>query len=141
MSLIYLYRDKNSYSNHLDFDNITNKVYGITAYIHSHFTEELSLESISKEFFISCCYLSHQFKRITGFTLTDYIQLTRVRNAQTLLLSTDNPIADIAFQCGFSSFSQFNRAFNKFLHLSPSAFRKDAKVHQAPSLLLTNFIE
>lgn len=141
LSLIYLYRDKNVYSNRSDFDNITNKVYSITAYIHSHFTEDISLESVSKEFFISSYYLSHQFKRITGFTLTDYVQLTRVRNAQTLLLSTDKPITDIAFLCGFSSFSQFNRAFNKFLHLSPSAFRKDAKIQQTPSLLLTNFID
>lgn len=141
LSLIYLYRDKNVYSNRSDFDNITNKVYSITAYIHSHFTEDISLESVSREFFISSYYLSHQFKRITGFTLTDYVQLTRVRNAQTLLLSTDKPITDIAFLCGFSSFSQFNRAFNKFLHLSPSAFRKDAKIQQTPSLLLTNFID
>ncbi len=141
LSLIYLYQDKNVYSNRSDFDNITNKVYSITAYIHSHFTEDISLESVSKEFFISSYYLSHQFKRITGFTLTDYVQLTRVRNAQTLLLSTDKPITDIAFLCGFSSFSQFNRAFNKFLHLSPSAFRKDAKIQQTPSLLLTNFID
>ena len=141
LSLIYLYRDKNVYSNRSDFDNITNKVYSITAYIHSHFTEDISLESVSKEFFISSYYLSHQIKRITGFTLTDYVQLTRVRNAQTLLLSTDKPITDIAFLCGFSSFSQFNRAFNKFLHLSPSAFRKDAKIQQTPSLLLTNFID
>ena len=141
LSLIYLYRDKNVYSNRSDFDNITSKVYSITAYIHSHFTEDISLESVSREFFISSYYLSHQFKRITGFTLTDYVQLTRVRNAQTLLLSTDKPITDIAFLCGFSSFSQFNRAFNKFLHLSPSAFRKDAKIQQTPSLLLTNFID
>ncbi len=127
LSLIYLNRDKNAYSNHADFDNITNKVYSITAYIHSHFTENISLESISREFFISSCYLSHQFKRITGFTLTDYVQLTRVRNAQTLLLSTGDSIADIAFQSGFSSFSQFNRTFNKFTHQAPSAFRRSAK--------------
>lgn len=141
LSLIYLYRDKNVYSNHLDFDSITNKVYSITAYIHSHFTEDLSLESIAREFYISSYYLSHQFKRITGFTLTDYIQMTRISNAQTLLLSTDNPITDIAFRCGFSSFSQFNRAFNKFLHQSPSAFRRDARVQQSRSLLLTKFID
>ena len=141
LSLIYLYRDKNIYSNHLDFNNITNKIYSITAYIHSHFTEDLSLNSIAREFYISSYYLSHQFKRVTGFTLTDYIQMTRISNAQTLLLSTDNPITDIAFQCGFSSFSQFNRAFNKFLRQSPSAFRKDAKVQQSPSLLLTKFID
>lgn len=141
LSMIYLYRDKNTYSNHADFDNITNKIYSITAYIHGHFTEDLSLESIAREFFISSYYLSHQFKKVTGFTLTDYVQMTRVRNAQTLLLSTDTPITDIAFQCGFSSFSQFNRAFNKFLHIAPSAFRKESKAQQAPSLLLTNFID
>lgn len=133
LSLLYLYRDKNTYSNHADFDNITNKVYSITAYIHSHFTENISLESISREFFISSFYLSHQFKRITGFTLTDYVQLTRVRNAQTLLLSTENSIADIAFQSGFSSFSQFNRAFNKFMHQAPSAFRKNARIAASQS--------
>ena len=141
LSMIWLYRDKNIYSNKADFDSITNKVYNITAYIHSHFTEELSLEYIAKEFFISSYYLSHQFKRVTGFTLTDYVQMTRVRNAQTMLLSTEKPITDIAFLCGFTSFSQFNRAFNKFLHITPSTFRKEAKTQQAPSLLLTNFID
>lgn len=135
LSLIYLYRDKNVYSNHADFDNITNKVYSITAYIHSHFTDNISLESVAREFFISSYYLSHQFKRITGFTLTDYVQLTRVRNAQTLLLSTDNSIADIAFQSGFSSFSQFNRAFNKFAHQAPSTFRKNTKIASVQPLV------
>lgn len=130
LSLIYLYRDRNVYANHVDFDHITNKVYGITAYIHSHFTEELSLESIAGKFYISSCYLSHQFKRVTGFTLTDYIQMTRVRNAQTLLLSTEKQISDIAFQCGFSSFSQFNRVFHKFLHQSPSSFRQEMRAQQ-----------
>lgn len=141
LGLIYLYKDKNTYSNHADFDNITNKVYNITAYIHSHFTENISLESISREFFISSYYLSHQFKRITGFTLTDYVQLTRVRNAQTLLLSTNLSIADIAFQCGFSSFSQFNRAFNKFMHQAPSSFRKNAKIAAARSSASDDFIK
>lgn len=132
LSLIYLCRDQNVYANHADFDGITNKVYSITAYIHSHFTEELSLESIAGKFYISSYYLSHQFKRVTGFTLTDYIQMTRIRNAQTLLLSTEDPISDIAFQCGFSSFSQFNRVFHKFLDQSPSSFRRDMRVQQAP---------
>lgn len=125
LSLIYLYRDKNAYKDQVDFDNITNKIYSITACIHNRYTEDLSLASLSKEFYVSSYYLSHQFKRITGFTLTDYISLTRVRNAQTLLLSTDEPITDIALQSGFKSFSQFNRAFNKFLQTSPSRFRRE----------------
>lgn len=125
LSLIYLYRDKNVYTDQVDFDNITNKIYGITACIHNRYTEDLSLASLSKEFYVSSYYLSHQFKRVTGFTLTDYISMTRVRNAQTLLLSTDIPITEIALQSGFKSFSQFNRAFNKFLQMSPSRFRRE----------------
>ena len=125
LSLIYLHRDKNVYTDQVDFDNITNKIYSITACIHNRYTEDLSLASLSREFYVSSYYLSHQFKRITGFTLTDYISMTRVRNAQTLLLSTDAPITDIALQSGFKSFSQFNRAFNKFLQMSPSRFRQE----------------
>ncbi len=125
LSLVYLYRDKNVYADQVNFDNITNKIYSITAYIHNRYTEDLSLASLSKEFYVSSYYLSHQFKRVTGFTLTDYISMTRVRNAQTLLVSTDIPITDIALQSGFKSFSQFNRAFNKFLQLPPSKFRRE----------------
>ena len=115
LSLIYLYRSQNVYQQNVDFDNITNKVYSITTYIHNNYTEDLSLNSIAEQFYVSNYYLSHQFKKVTGFTLTEYIQLTRIRNAQSLLISTNKPITDIAFLSGFSSFSQFNRVFNTFV--------------------------
>ena len=38
---------------------------------------------ISPKIFISPYYLSHQFKSVTGFTLINYIQMTRVRNASS----------------------------------------------------------
>lgn len=124
LSLIYLYRDQNVYQPKVDFDNITNKVYSITTYIHNNYTEDLSLSSIAERFYVSNYYLSHQFKKVTGFTLTEYIQLTRIRNAQSLLISTNKQITEIAFLSGFSSFSQFNRVFNNFVGTSPSKFRQ-----------------
>ena len=83
-------------------DSITRKIYSITSYIHSNYAQELSLDYISKKFFISPYYLSHQFKSVTGFTLINYIQMTRVRNAQQLLLYTDMKIADITAHCGMN---------------------------------------
>lgn len=47
-------------------DSITHKIYSITSYIHSNYAQELSLDYISKKFFISPYYLSHQFKSVTG---------------------------------------------------------------------------
>ena len=120
---VYNKKNKNLYAPQELSDSITNKIYSITSYIHSNYTKKLSLEFISKFFFISPYYLSHQFKNITGFTLTNYVQMTRIRNSQQLLLYTTMKITDISEKCGFTSFSQFNRVFNKFNGLSPSQFR------------------
>ncbi len=120
---LYLNQHNNSYVPQAIGDSITQKIYSITSYIHNNFREELPLESLSKMFYLSSYYLSHQFKKVTGFTLTSYIQMTRIRNAQLLLMNSDLKITVIAEQCGFTSFSQFNRIFNKFNEMSPSAYR------------------
>ena len=125
LTLLYANEKQNEYRNEKDMSPVEEKIFSITGYIHTHYADDLSLESLSKEFFISSCYLSHQFKDLTGFTLTDYIQMTRVRNVQNLLINTDIPITDAALQCGFTSFSQFNRVFQKHIHKSPSQFRKE----------------
>ena len=108
------------------FDSeIAEKVYRITAYIHNHYQEELSLNQLSRQFYIGMHYLSHQFPKVTGFNLIEYIQMTRIRNAQYALINSSDKITDIAERCGFTSFSQFNRVFRKFCQISPSEFRKD----------------
>jgi len=122
LSCLYRYREKNIYNNRNE-DSLTSKIYAITSYIHTHFAEDLSLEELSREFFISTYYLSHQFKAVTGFTITNYVQMTRIRNAQQMLLSGDKKITEIAEECGFNSFSQFNRVFNKVCGVSPSKFK------------------
>jgi AraC-like DNA-binding protein len=121
--MVYEFRQENQYQPEVVFDSVTQKIYTVTAYIHSNYTSELTLQGLSKQFFISPYYLSHQFKKVTGFTLINYIQMTRVRNAQQLLLYTQMKITDIASNCGFTSFSQFNRVFNRISGCSPSQYR------------------
>ncbi|NLK68447.1 MAG: helix-turn-helix transcriptional regulator [Clostridiaceae bacterium] len=124
---IYNLRDKNTYQSE-SLNATTAKIYSIASYIHNHFNEELTLDVLAQHFYISKYYLSHLFKDVTGFTLTNYIQMTRIRNAQQLLLFSDKKITDIAIQCGFTSFSQFNRVFNKFCKSSPRDYRNKANL-------------
>jgi YesN/AraC family two-component response regulator len=114
----------NTYTNEPLKDESSQKIYTIANYIHNHYSGELTLNSLSREFFISPYYLSHQFKDVTGYTLTQYIQMTRIRNVQYLLLNTKKKISELADECGFTSFSQFNRIFQKYCNQSPSEFRK-----------------
>ncbi|MCI2104315.1 MAG: AraC family transcriptional regulator, partial [Sphaerochaeta sp.] len=120
-----------------------HKINTIASYIHTHYTEPISLEQLSEHFSISDCYLSRKFKEVLGFPLIQYIQMTRVRGAQRLLLTTDQSIQDVAERCGFASFSQFNRVFDKYCGVSPRTFRKMGREGKAElrSLRLENVAE
>lgn len=120
--LLYSLKDQNHYTPNIE-SGIKEKIYTITNYIHTHYSEDISLASLADTFYISSYYLSHQFKEITGYTVVQYIQQTRVKNAQYLLLNSDMKITQIAESTGFSSFSQFNRVFRKFCSMSPSDYK------------------
>ena len=117
---------RNQYANKT-FDRISHKIFSISSYIHKNYMEELALDSIAEKFFISSCYLSRKFKEVLGFTLVQYIQMTRIRNAQKMLIDSSDSIQMIAEKCGFSSFSQFNRVFDKYCSMPPNVFRKKSR--------------
>lgn len=103
---------------------IEEKILDVANYILKHFDIPITLCYLSEHFFISQHYLSHKFKEITGFTVSDYIQMTRTKKAQELILTTNLKIIDISEKCGFGSVSQFRRVFNKHSGMSPRDYRK-----------------
>lgn len=123
--VIYQERGRNRYIQQNTTDSMLQKIYTLTSYIQANYAQELNLEQLAQRIYASPHYLSHQFRKITGFTLVNYIQTTRVRNAQHYLLYTNMRISDIAERCGFTSFSHFNRVFNKYCGISPSGFRSN----------------
>ena len=64
----------------------------------------------------------------TAFLLINSLPMTLVSNTQQLLVYTERKVADITTSVVFTSFSQFNRVFNKFCHVSPSQFRQNGEI-------------
>lgn len=127
---------RNQYTNQT-FDHISHKIFSISSFIHKNYMEDLTLDSIAERFFISSCYLSRKFKEVLGFTLVQYIQMTRIRNAQKMLIESNESIQLIAERCGFSSFSQFNRVFDKYCSMPASVSgRKAGKERPIFSVLI-----
>ena len=123
---LYELQSKNIYTNDQAYTSIEQKMYEISSFIHANYREDISLASLSERFFISPSYLSREFKQVTGFNISNYIQYTRIKNAQYKLVSTNDKISAIASDCGFASFSQFNRIFNKISGSSPREYRQSA---------------
>ena len=104
-----------------------NNVLGnrIITYIDHNFSEDISLQSISENLNISPYYLSHVFKDMTGYSPLKYILRRRIGEAQTLLITTDKTITQIASMVGYDNPSHFNQMFSKNVGRTPREFRKN----------------
>ena len=101
-----------------------NAVSTVKSYIKSHLCEELNRDSLASMVYLNPDYLSHLFKRETGFSLTNYIIETRILESRRLLAKNDMSIQDIAIACGFQNISYFSRQFRKATGMTPREFRK-----------------
>jgi AraC-like DNA-binding protein len=87
------------------------------------FSKNYTLEALSREFSVSPSKLSHEFKRVTGMSVMEYLISCRIANAKRLLCETGLGIGDIVEECGFSDGSNFSRTFKSLEGLSPKEFR------------------
>ena len=93
-------------------------------YIDQNFTQQITLDELSRVAFLSPSYLSRTFRQEYGESIRAYIIRKRLELAQDLLHTTDRPIKEVAQRCGFNSLSQFYRSFRNFTGVTPLAFRK-----------------
>lgn len=100
------------------------KISEIAEYINENYHKKMSLANIADDFYISKCYLSRIFKEVTGFTVNEYINITRIKRAQQLLEQSDYNITEIADIVGYGSITYFEKVFKKYLETSPLKYRK-----------------
>lgn len=100
------------------------KISKILPYINENFSEQLSLEYMSRKFSISPSHLSRTFKETTGFTFVEYVNNIRVKEACSLLKNSDLSISGVAERVGFDNLTHFGRIFKALIGTSPLKFRK-----------------
>ena len=101
-----------------------NAVQAAKLYIRTHFRQNPSLAEIANAVYLSPNYLCEKFRKETGKTVLNFLTEQKINYAETLLKSTKLSVTDICFSSGFSSLSNFLRAFKLYKNISPVAYRK-----------------
>ncbi len=105
------------------------KVEDIIRYISENLSKRLTLDDLTKKFYLSKYYLCREFKRVTGFTVFDYIRYKRVLTAKTKL-QNGQPINEVWRELGYVDYSNFYRIFKKISGMSPREYVDNEKKRQ-----------
>jgi AraC-like DNA-binding protein len=96
----------------------------VLEYIHANYKQKITIENMAKQVNLSPFHFSRFFKTVSGKTLVDYINEYRIDQSSHLLISSNDKITDIAFECGVPNFSYFIKLFRRFKGCTPSEYRK-----------------
>jgi two-component system, response regulator YesN len=102
-----------------------NVIQAIKEVIHKKYNENISVNEIAKEVYLSATYLCVVFKQETGETVNDYITKVRIERAKELLKDPRNKLYDICHGIGYTEPGYFSKIFKKHTGLSPTEYREN----------------
>jgi AraC-like DNA-binding protein len=100
-----------------------HRIDAICSYLTQHSSEEIDYAELTRRSCMEQASLCRFFKRITGRTITTYVNEVRIATAAQLLIDSNQSILDIGFQVGFGNYSNFNRQFRRLKGMGPQTFR------------------
>ena len=100
----------------------------IQQYVTEHFRDDITLEDIAGVAAMTVPAFCRYFKRTSGKTFVNYLNDFRTVYACRLLGDEHSTIQEVAYDCGFNSVSQFNRAFKKHRGQTPTHYRAELRL-------------
>ena len=93
-------------------------ILSVIEYLNAHLTEDISIDTLAEQFYLSRYYLMHSFKEETGYTIGNYLATKRLLLAKDMI-ATGKPITEVCYACGYKNYSTFSRAYKKTFGKSP----------------------
>lgn len=122
------YKMLRKYSNLISNHNLKGYSYTVRSaieYINLNLQSNLSLSTISSAIGKNASFLSSQFKKETGNTVTRYIQERRIEESIRMLSYTNMTIQEISHLVGIDDLSWFSKLFKSITNVSPTKYREN----------------
>lgn len=100
-----------------------NKITGdIKEYLEANYNKRISLNELSKIFFLSPQYISSLFKKQTGYSPVEYLNKIRITRAKEMLMAGEDNVGKVAEEVGISDIHYFYKVFRQFEKKTPVQF-------------------
>ena len=101
-------------------DLLLKKAYEIIDLNISNSTFEVT--DFAKAICMSRAQTYRKIKAVTGFSVKEFIQITRLKKAAELLMNSDYNISEVAYEVGFSSGAYFSSSFSRYFKITPTRY-------------------
>ena len=102
----------------------TNTVREAVKFIHNHYRENITVADIAGQAYLSPSYFSAVFRRLTGYTVKDYLLKYRLYMTAVELRDTKKQIFTVSLENGFASQQAFTKSFTQEFGFTPARFRR-----------------
>jgi AraC-like DNA-binding protein len=91
----------------------------------------LSVDLVAEHVSLSTNYLRELFRQVSSDSLSTYIVGRRLERAKQLLVTSEQPVKDVAVDSGFANYNYFFTLFKRRVGKTPSEYRRDERVHSS----------
>ncbi len=96
----------------------------VLSFVRDHFAEPVSIDDLARVARLSRSRFHSYFREHMRLSPMDYVKTVRVKEAQQLLITTDQPIFEIAAATGFQNPYHFSREFKANTGVPPKVYRR-----------------
>ncbi len=96
----------------------------VEAFMRKQLDSPVRLRDLARQASLSVSHFSRAFRASFGTTPQQYLTRLRLAHAQKMMLTTAEPLSQIALACGMADQAHFSKFFRRALGESPSAWRR-----------------
>lgn len=93
-------------------------------FAQAHLDQGITLDALAEQTSYSSYHFARLFRQATGMSPYQFVLRQRIERAQQLLHDTEDPLLDIAYDCGFANQCHMTRVFRQHVGMTPRAYRR-----------------
>ncbi|AKP67555.1 bifunctional transcriptional activator/DNA repair enzyme AdaA [Companilactobacillus ginsenosidimutans] len=100
----------------------------IDEFLNNHYSENITLSSLSSQIHGSESYLRHVYKQLTGVTPQQKLMNIRLEYAKSLLKNTNDSIKSVGMSVGIDNTTYFIQCFKRRFEITPKQFQYQSRL-------------